>query len=78
MPLSAGYTVNASWEIITIYVPKDITGSIKSFGEAAWMLLYKEKWGDLEVYNDFDYHRLVNLLLQVKYHPEELIKELDW
>ena len=41
------------------------------------MLLYKEKWGYLEVYNDLD-HRLVNLFLQVKYHPDELIKELDW
>jgi DNA adenine methylase len=40
------------------------------------MLLYKEKWGYLEVYNDLDY-RLVNLFLQVKYHPDELIKELD-
>ncbi len=76
MPLAAGYTVNASWEIITIYVPKDITGSIKSFGEAAWMLLYKEKWGYLEVYNDLDY-RLVNLFLQIKYHTDEVIKELD-
>ena len=76
MPLSAGYTVNASWEIIVIYVPKDITGFIKSFGEAALMLLYKEKWCDLEVYNDLDY-RLVNLFLQIKYHTDEVIKELD-
>jgi DNA adenine methylase len=41
------------------------------------MLVYKEKWGDLEVYNDLDY-RLVNLFLQVKYRPDELIKELEW
>lgn len=76
MPLSARYTVNASWEIITIYVSKDITGFIEPFGEAAWMLLYKEKWGYLEVYNDLDY-RLVNLFLQIKYHTDEVIKELD-
>ncbi|MCB5265684.1 MAG: DNA adenine methylase [Candidatus Cloacimonetes bacterium] len=62
---------------ISQYVPTDITGYIESFGGAAWMLLFKDKWGDLEVYNDLDY-RLVNLFLQVKYHPDELIKELDW
>jgi DNA adenine methylase len=64
-------------KVIAPYVPKDITGYIEPFGGAAWMLLYKEKWGDLEVYNDLD-NRLVNLFLQVKYHPDELIKELDW
>jgi len=63
--------------IISQYVPKDITGYIEPFGGAAWMLLYKDKWGDLEVYNDLD-NRLVNLFLQVKYHPDELIRELDW
>ena len=64
-------------KVIAPYVPRDITDFIEPFGGAAWMLLYKEKWGDLEVYNDLDY-RLVNLFLQVKYHPDELIKELDW
>lgn len=62
---------------ISQYVPKDIKGYIEPFGGAAWMLLYKDKWGDLEVYNDLD-NRLVNLFMQVKYHPDELIKELDW
>jgi len=64
-------------KVIAPYVLKDITDFIEPFGGVAWMLLYKEKWGDLEVYNDLDY-RLVNLFLQVKYHPDELIKELDW
>ncbi|OPZ48975.1 MAG: Modification methylase DpnIIA [Bacteroidetes bacterium ADurb.BinA104] len=64
-------------KVIAPYVPKDITGFIEPFGGAAWMLLYKEKWAELEVYNDLD-NRLVNLFLQVKYHPDELIKELDW
>ncbi|MCB5253839.1 MAG: DNA adenine methylase [Candidatus Cloacimonetes bacterium] len=62
---------------ISQYVPNDIQGYIEPFGGAAWMLLFKERWADLEVYNDLDY-RLVNLFLQVKYHPDELIKELDW
>ncbi len=64
-------------KVIAPYVPKDIKGYIEPFGGAAWMLLYKDKWGDLEVYNDLD-NRLVNLFMQVKYHPDELIKELDW
>ena len=41
-------------KVIAPFVPKDITGYIEPFGGAAWMLLYKEKWGDLEVYNDLD------------------------
>ncbi len=39
-------------------------------------MLFRERWAGLEVYNDLD-NRLVNLFLQVKYHPEELIRELD-
>ncbi len=62
---------------ISQYVPNDITGYIEPFGGAAWMLLLKDRWADLEVYNDLDY-RLVNLFLQVKYHPDELIRELDY
>jgi DNA adenine methylase len=64
-------------KVIAPFVPNDIQGYIEPFGGAAWMLLYKDKWGDLEVYNDLD-NRLVNLFMQVKYHPDELIKELDW
>lgn len=41
------------------------------------MLFYKEKWANLEVYNDLD-ERLVNLFRMVKYHPDELIKEFRW
>jgi len=61
---------------IAKYVPTDITGFIEPFGGVAWVMLYKERWATLEVYNDLD-NRLVNLFMQVKFHPEELIRELD-
>jgi len=61
---------------ISKYVPRKINGYIEPFGGAGWMLLYKDKWADLEVYNDLD-NRLTNMFLQVKYHPEELLKELS-
>jgi DNA adenine methylase len=57
---------------IAKYVPQGIQGYIEPFGGAAWVMLFRERWAGLEVYNDLD-NRLVNLFLQVKYHPEELI-----
>lgn len=62
---------------IARHVPEKITGFIEPFGGVAWLLLLKENWAKLEVYNDLD-NRLVNLFMQVKYHPEELIRELDF
>ncbi len=58
-------------------IPKDIRGYIEPFGGAGWVLLLKEKWAKLEVYNDLD-SRLTNLFLQVKYHPEALKKEFEY
>lgn len=60
---------------IAKHVPEDIRAYIEPFGGAGWVLLYKDRWAPLEVYNDLD-GRLVNLFLQVKYHPDELIREL--
>lgn len=57
-------------------IPEDINGYIEPFGGAGWVLLYRDRWADMEVYNDLD-SRLVNMFLQVKYHPEELIREMD-
>jgi len=56
-------------------IPDDIKLYAEPFGGAGWVLFYKDKWADVEVYNDLD-GRLVNLFRVVKYHPEELIKEL--
>lgn len=43
-------------------------------GGGGWVLFYKDKWADLEVYNDLD-GRLVNLFRIVKYHPNAFIEE---
>lgn len=61
---------------ISELIPKDINGYIEPFGGAAWVMLYRDRWADMEVYNDLD-GRLVNLFLQAKFHPEELIRELE-
>ena len=58
-------------------VPKDIQSYIEPFGGAGWILFYKDRWADLEVYNDLD-GRLVNLFRIVKYHPEALKEELKY
>jgi len=58
-------------------VPRDIISYCEPFGGAGWMLFYKDKWADLEVYNDLD-SRLVNLFRIVKYHPFELNRELSF
>jgi DNA adenine methylase len=58
-------------------IPKDILSYVEPFGGAGWVLFYKDKWADLEVYNDLD-GRLVNLFRIVKYHPEALKEELRY
>lgn len=58
-------------------VPEDIISYIEPFGGAGWVLFYKDKWADLEIYNDLD-GRLVNLFRVVKYHPEALKEELRY
>ncbi|MDD3012600.1 MAG: DNA adenine methylase [Candidatus Gastranaerophilales bacterium] len=58
-------------------IPKDIQSYIEPFGGAGWVLFYKQKWADLEIYNDLD-GRLVNLFRIVKYHPEALKEELKY
>lgn len=61
---------------IAQFVPDNIGKYIEPFGGAYWLLLYKDRWAKTEVYNDLD-ERLTNLFLQVKYHPEALIIELE-
>ncbi|HSA05669.1 MAG TPA: DNA adenine methylase [Candidatus Gastranaerophilales bacterium] len=56
-------------------VPDDIVSYIEVFGGGAWVLFYKDRWADLEIYNDFD-SRLTNLFRVVKYHPQELRREM--
>ncbi len=41
------------------------------------MLFYRDKWAGTEIYNDID-GRLVNLFRIVKFHPEELKREMKY
>lgn len=58
-------------------IPTDIKSYIEPFGGGAWILFYKEKWANLEVYNDLD-GRLVNLFRIVKYHPNAFKEEFKY
>lgn len=55
--------------------PDRYTRYVEVFGGAAWILFAEERKVELEVYNDVN-GQLVNLFRCVKYHPEELQKEL--
>ena len=58
-------------------IPKDIKSYVEPFGGGAWVLFYKDKWADLEIYNDLD-GRLVNLFRIVKYHPNAFKEEFKY
>jgi DNA adenine methylase len=58
-------------------IPTDIKSYVEPFGGGGWVLFYKPRWADLEIYNDLD-GRLVNLFRIVKYHPEALKEELKY
>ena len=64
-------------KVIEPLIPKDIVSYIEPFGGGAWILFYKEKWAELEIYNDLD-GRLVNLFRIVKYHSNALKEELKY
>ena len=63
-------------EIIALF-PSDIERYIEVFGGAGWVLFGAEKHADFEVFNDIN-GNLINLFRCVKYHCEELQKELKW
>lgn len=48
---------------------------IEVFGGVAWLLLYKERWFETEIYNDYN-GELTNLFSIIKHHPRELIRQL--
>ncbi|MGP1488376.1 MAG: DNA adenine methylase [Peptoanaerobacter stomatis] len=50
---------------------------VEVFGGAAWVLFAKDRHATYEVYNDIN-SNLVNLFKCVKYHAEELQKELNF
>jgi len=57
--------------------PEKFDRYIEVFGGAGWVLFYKDKHADLEVYNDYN-SDLVNLYRCIKYHCQELQKELSF
>lgn len=63
-------------EKISQYIPSDNKAYIETFGGAGWVLFYKDRWAEVEIYNDKD-QRLVNLFKIAKFHPEELRKEMS-
>ena len=62
---------------ISNLIPENIQTYIEPFGGAAWVLFFKDKWANVEIYNDLD-GRLVNLFRIVKYHPNALKEELSY
>lgn len=64
-------------EIMERFPKDEITRYIEVFGGAGWVLFGKEIGKELEVFNDMD-GNLINLYRCIKYHCEELQKELDW
>ena len=65
-------------EIIARFPTENVGRYIEVFGGAGWVLFGKDKVpNQLEVYNDIN-GNLVNLFRCVKYHCNEVQKELDW
>ncbi|MBN2544600.1 MAG: DNA adenine methylase [Spirochaetes bacterium] len=50
---------------------------VEVFGGVAWMLLFKERWFESEVYNDYN-NELTNLFNVIKFHPKEFIKQFNF
>lgn len=57
--------------------PDDFNRYVEVFGGAGWVLFYKDKHANEEIYNDFN-GDLVNLFRCVKYHKNELQRELSY
>lgn len=57
--------------------PQYISRYVEVFGGAAWVLFYKEKYAEQEVYNDIN-SDLVNLFQCIKKYPKEVLQELKF
>lgn len=57
--------------------PPEFERYIEVFGGAAWVLFHRDRHAKLEVYNDYN-SELVNLFRCVKFHCEEVQKELSY
>lgn len=63
--------------IIERFPEEGYTRYIEVFGGAGWVMFEKEHGKELEVFNDAN-SDLINLYRCIKYHREELQKEMDW
>lgn len=57
--------------------PEKMEKYVEVFGGAAWVLFYRERYAEKEIYNDIN-SELVNLFRMVKYHPEAVEKEMEY
>jgi Site-specific DNA methylase len=64
-------------KVIFDRIPDGIDRYVEVFGGAAWVLFYKDRHARTEIYNDYN-SNLVNLFRCVKYHGQELQRELMW
>ena len=62
---------------IISYFPKDIKRYVEAFGGGGSVLFAGERHAEFEVYNDAN-SMLVNLFRCIKYHPDELRRELQF
>lgn len=58
------------------HFPQEFNRYIEVFGGAAWVLFYKERLAEYEIYNDLN-SELVNLFKCVKYHSNAVNEELN-
>lgn len=63
-------------EIVSQF-PDNFNKYVEVFGGAGWVLFYKEKHANNEVYNDIN-SNLVNLFKCMKYHSNAIAEELDF
>lgn len=57
--------------------PDNAQRYVEPFGGAGWLLFSKERHAQEEIFNDLD-SELINLFRCVKYHAEELQREIGW
>ncbi|AMJ41006.1 DNA adenine methylase [Anaerotignum propionicum] len=64
-------------EIVNRFPEDGFKKYVEVFGGAGWVLFYRDKHAEKEVYNDIN-SELVNLFKNVKFHPEAVAKELEF
>ncbi|MEQ8175701.1 MAG: DNA adenine methylase [Syntrophomonadaceae bacterium] len=68
---------NSLKRLIAEKIPPNLDRYVEVFGGAAWVLFYKDRYATTDIYNDYN-SALTNLFRCVKYHVQELQRELMW